>query len=213
MTTAVQNDLSPYFETLATFQRDYGSTWDWSLVFGNTQPVEIDVGSGRGLFLVTAGERFPETNFLGIELEYTEGRRAAKRLKKREFRQVRVLGGSVFDAFAQHVAPHSVEAVHVYFPDPWWKRKHRQRRVFNDHFVELCARVLKPNGMLHSWTDVSEYFDVISALMNHHALFTPLSPAARLARHDLDYQTSYERKKRQAGLPIYRGRWQRKELT
>ena len=107
-----------------------------------------------------------------------------------------------------------MSAVHVYFPDPWWKKKHRRRRVFTDEFADLAAQVLKPNGLLHSWTDVEEYFGVISALMNHHAQFTALEPPPeRPPAHDMDYQTSFERRSRQAGCPIHRGLWQRTSET
>ncbi len=200
-------DLSPWFQTL----HDIRGMIDWPLFFGNDHPVEIDVGSGRGLFLVTAGEENPHINYLGIELDYREGRRAARRLKKRDLSNVRVIGGDVQTAFIKHVPPASVDAVHVYFPDPWWKRKHRRRRVFTDEFADLAARILKPGSVLHSWTDVEEYFGVISGLMDHHAKFTALEPPPeREPEHDMDYQTSFERKKRKDGRPIYRGLWQRK---
>ncbi|MCA8996461.1 MAG: tRNA (guanosine(46)-N7)-methyltransferase TrmB [Planctomycetaceae bacterium] len=204
-------DLKPYFLVLSDIEEDYGGKLDWPIFFGNDKPVEIDVGSGRGLFLFNAATRHPERNFLGIEVDYREGRRAARRFHKRNMDNVRVLGGDVFVAFKKMIAPHSVDAVHVYFPDPWWKRRHRSRRVFNDNFVDLASRILKPGGLLHSWTDVEEYFGVISALMDHHSDFDTLpTPEEHTPENNDDYQTSYERKKRKLGLPIYRGRWQRK---
>jgi tRNA (guanine-N7-)-methyltransferase len=131
-------------------------------------------------------------------------------LWKRRAENARVLGGDVRRAFANYVPPESVAAVHVYFPDPWWKRKHRRRRVFTDEFVDQCARVLKPGGLLHSWTDVGEYFEVISALVDHHSAFEALPPSPESEpRHDMDYQTSFERKKRRIGETIHRGRWRR----
>ena len=206
-------NLKPYFLVLDDIEQDYGGRLDWPEFFGSDRPVEIDVGCGRGLFLFRASTSVPETNFLGIEVDYREGRRGARRLKKRNVDNARVLGGDVFVAFKKMIEPHSVDAVHVYFPDPWWKRRHRRRRVFNDQFVDLCSRILKPEGWLHSWTDVEEYFGVISSLMDHHPDFKTLPPPEeRSPEHDLDYQTSYERKKRKLGLPIYRGRWQRKPL-
>ena len=206
-------DLLPYFQTLHDLDAAGLRTLDWSLFFGNQNPVEIDVGSGRGMHLVSAGTEHPQRNYLGIELDYREGRRAARRLQKRRLDNVRVLGADVHQVFDSWIAPHSVDAIHVYFPDPWWKRKHRSRRVFTDRFADECAKLLKPHGLLHSWTDVEEYFGVISALMDHHPLFDKLEPPAEIpAAHDLDYRTSFERRKRQAGFPIYRGRWQRRPI-
>ncbi len=82
-------DLFPYFRTLA----DLPEMLMWSEFFGNDRPVELDIGCGRGMFLVNAGSVQADRNFLGIELDYTEGRRSAKRLKKRDMEHVRVIGG------------------------------------------------------------------------------------------------------------------------
>ena len=203
-------DLSPWFHTLY----DYEYPLDWSTVFGNDHPVEIDVGCGRGLFVVTASEANADVNYLGVEVDYREARRGAKRLKKREQPNARIIGGDVETLFRKYVRPQSVDAVHVYFPDPWWKRKHRSRRVFNDKFLDLAVRVLKPEGFLHSWTDVEEYFGVITSLVNHDSRFQSLpTPVEKTPEHDMDYRTSYERKKRKAGLPIYRAQWQLKSET
>jgi tRNA (guanine-N7-)-methyltransferase len=199
-------DLSPWFLTL----HDLDGPLRWPEFFGNGQPVEIDVGSGRGLFLTHSAEANPGINYLGIELDYREGRRAARRLQKRELPNARILGGDARSAFIHHIPPGSVAAIHVYFPDPWWKKKHRRRRVFTDEFADLAAQALLPRGLLHSWTDVEDYFEVISGLMDHHPQFEPLAPPPeREPAHDMDYQTSFERKSRKAGSPIYRGLWQR----
>jgi tRNA (guanine-N7-)-methyltransferase len=204
-------DLKPWFLTVDDIESQHALPLDWPDFFGSDQPVEIDVGCGRGLFLVNSSEVRPKTNFLGVELDFKEGRRAATRLFKRQQPNARIIGGSIFDVFSKLVRPRSVSAFHVYFPDPWWKPKHRRRRVFTDKFVDDCSRLLKPGGILHSWTDVEEYWGVISALMDHHADFETLPPPPeRPAEHDLDFQTSFERKKRQLGLPIYRGQWRRR---
>lgn len=206
-------DLKPFFLVLKDIEDEYEGKLHWPTFFGNDNPVEIDVGCGRGLFIVNAAQTHPERNFLGIEVDYREGRRGAARLKRRQLTNARVLGGDANLAFRKMIAPQSVSAIHVYFPDPWWKKRHRKRRVFNDTFVDLCARLLRSGGLLHSWTDVEEYFGVISALMEHHSEFETLPPPEeREPEHDMDYQTSYERKKRQLGLPIHRGCWKRREV-
>ena len=199
-------DLKPYF--LALDELD--GPVDWPTVFANANPVEIDVGSGRGLFLVNAGLACPDINYLGIELDFREGRRAARRIKKRQMSNVRVLGGDVRILFDRCIQPHSVSALHVYFPDPWWKRRHRRRRVFTDEFVEQASVVLKSDGLMHVWTDVEEYFGIMAALLDHHAAFERLpTPPERQPQHDMDYRTSYERTGRKAGATIHRGLWRR----
>lgn len=198
-------DLKPWFLTLA----DVGHPLDCARFFEKKdQPLELDLGCGRGLFLVNAAVANPNTNYIGIEIDYREGRRTARRLKKRTLGNARVLGGDARLALDSLFEENSISAVHVYFPDPWWKRKHRRRRIFTDSFLELVARVMKPGGELHSWTDVGEYFQVIQALVTHHPLFEELSPVdEKTPQHDMDYLTSYERKGRQAGSKIHRGRW------
>ena len=147
----------------------------------------------------------------GMEIEYTEGRHAAKRLQRRGLPNVRILGGDARIGIPKYITTSSVAAVHVYFPDPWWKRRHRERRIFNDWFVAEASRMLVNGGVLHAWTDVEEYFQVMVETVAGNIDFLPLPPPEeRPATHDMDYHTSFERKKRKAGFPIYRARWERK---
>lgn len=207
MQTAPVQPLLPWFQTLKELTPQSFRLQD---LFGKHQPVELDIGCGRGLFLVTAAVQSPDTNYLGLEIDYREGRRAATRLQKRDLPNARVIGGDSNRFLAQYLSPGSVDAAHVYFPDPWWKRKHHKRRLFTPQFLDLLARVVRPGGSVHSWTDVADYFELITELFDAHPQFQPgAAPEQRLAEHDMDYQTSFERKKRKLGLPIYRGLWNR----
>lgn len=197
-------DLAPYLTP--------NGRLDWTKLFGNSNPVELDVGCGRGMFLFNSCTTQPDRNFLGVEIDFHEGRRGAKRLFKRRQPNARVIGGDANDLLNHCIEPGSLAAVHVYFPDPWWKRKHRRRRLFTDLFADRVARALKPGGLLHMWTDVADYFEIVTALLNHHPKFTALpTPPEKPAEHDLDYRTSFERTRRLAGLPIHRGLWKRIE--
>lgn len=203
-------DLFPYFRTVA----DLSENFTWSEFFETTRPIELDIGCGRGMFLFNSTETQPDTNFLGIEIDYREGRRSARRLQKRQFPNGRVLGGDAKEFLSKYVPPHSVHKAHVYFPDPWWKRKHRRRRLFSDDFADLLSRVVMPGGEVHSWTDVEEYFGVISNLMKHHPDFEVLPPITpHDPAHDLDYLTSFHRRRTQAGADTYCGRWLRKAVV
>jgi tRNA (guanine-N7-)-methyltransferase len=200
-------DLRPFFLTLRDIPPAPLRPAD---IFATEQPLEVEIGSGRGLFLVNAGLTCPGSNFLGIEYDYKEARRAARRLQKRNFSHVRLLGADARIVLRDYLPSASARALHVYFPDPWWKRRHKKRRIFSAEFLVQAARILKPGGLLHAWTDVEEYFDVMNLLVAENPAFVPLpAPTERAALNDMDYHTSFERKKRKLGLPIFRARWQR----
>ena len=206
MTTTPPVDLRPYFLTLQDIPP---APIDPQDLFEKSQPLEIEIGSGRGLFLVNAGLCRPEINFLGIEYDYKEARRAARRFEKRKFSNVRLLGADARIVLRDYIPSASAKGMHVYFPDPWWKRRHKKRRIFSADFLIQAARILQPGGLLHAWTDVEEYFGVMQKLVAENPAFSPLpSPEERTAEHDMDYHTSFERKKRKLGLPIYRACWQ-----
>ena len=155
--------------------------------------------------------RIPKRTIWGSSSTTKKGGGPRGGLWKRSQPNARVLGGDARVALAKLIPSQSVRAVHVYFPDPWWKRKHKRRRLFTDEFVDLAAGVLQSGGLLHSWTDVEDYFEVIRSLMDHHAAFETLPPPSEQEpTHDLDYQTSFERRRRQDGATIYRGLWRKR---
>ena len=160
-------DLRPWFLTL----HDLTPPLDWSTFFPADGAVELDVGCGRGKFLVETTEARPDVNVCGVEIDYREGRRGAKRLKKRQSPNGRVVGGDARLFLGEFVPPRSVDVVHVYYPDPWWKRRHRHRRLFNGDFLDLVAAVLVPGGGLLVRTDVGEYFDAMTSLTDRDPRF------------------------------------------
>ena len=179
--------------------------WDPAALFDTEAPLEIEVGSGKGLFLQNAASSTPKHNFLGIEVAHKYARHTAARLAKRELRNVVMVSGDGLRLFHEVIPTESLAAVHVYFPDPWWKKRHRKRRVLTPAFLQDAARVLKPEGLFHFWTDVEEYFHTTLDLLTEvAALDGPHDVPEHQAEHDLDYLTHFERRKRQDGLPIYR---------
>jgi len=178
---------------------------DWSAIFGNDHPVELEIGSGKGLFLANAGTARPDHNFFGIELARKYARRAADRAAKLALANVRVLPGDALLFMARYVPDASLTALHVYFPDPWWKARHRKRRVFGEPLIQSAERTLIPGSELHVVTDVLEYYGVITELVAEHPRFEVLPvPQPHDATHELDYLTNFERKYRMEGRPIYR---------
>jgi tRNA (guanine-N7-)-methyltransferase len=184
----------------------------WAEVFGNDHPVEVEVGFGKGLFLVTAAQACPDVNFLGVEIVRKYQLFTATRLAKRGLGNVRLACVDAREFLRDLVGSQSVRAVHVYFPDPWWKNRHRKRRVFTEDFARQCERILAPGGLLHLVTDVEEYFGVMTGVVaKHTALEAVPAPAPTEARHDLDYLTNFERKFRKVGRPIFRAAYRRRQ--
>jgi tRNA (guanine-N7-)-methyltransferase len=179
--------------------------WNAEQLFDRSAPLEVEVGSGKGLFLESAATGNPAHNYLGIEIATKYARFAAARLARHELMNAVMVHGDAQPIFADLLPEGSLAAVHVYFPDPWWKKRHEKRRVLNERFVRHVERVLGAGALLHYWTDVRERFDeTLELLAAQTSLVGPLEVVERAAEHDLDYRTHFERRMRLANLPVYR---------
>lgn len=174
----------------------------WTSLFGNDRPVEIEVGFGKGMFLTNAGQARHDVNFLGIEIERKYVMLTAARLARHGIKNVRLACTDARWLLKECVAADSVQALHVYFPDPWWKTRHQKRKLFTAEFAEQCARVLVPGGALHFVTDVEPYYHETCAMVAQQNLLR-----LREEEPSVEFLTNFERKYRQEGRPIYRTRF------
>ncbi|MBN2217168.1 MAG: tRNA (guanosine(46)-N7)-methyltransferase TrmB [Pirellulales bacterium] len=201
-------DLSRHLKTFD----ELPSPWRSEAIFGRRAPLEVEVGSGKGLFLRSAAAARPEVDFLGIEIGQKYAQFAAAALAKRGLDNAVMVNGDALRLFADLLPEASVAAVHVYFPDPWWKKRHKKRRVLCESFVLDVQRVLVPGGELHFWTDVEEYFQTALALLAAATrLEGPFEVAETEAQHDMDYRTHFERRTRQHGQQVHRSRFRKPE--
>jgi len=200
-------DLSAHLTTLDELPRP----WDPVPLFGRRASLEVEVGSGKGLFLRSAAARRPGTDFLGIEVSRKYARSAAAALAKRNLQNAIVVVADALRVFAEVLPDASLAAVHVYFPDPWWKKRHKKRRLMRESFARDVERTLRSGGRLHSWTDVEEYFHTSLELFAAHTVLEgPLDVPESPAEHDMDYRTHFERRVRLHGGTVYRAEFQKR---
>lgn len=198
--------LAPYLLDLA----DPPAPLDFRTVFGNDNPVEMEVGFGKGLFLLRAAGEQPGVNFLGVEILRKYQLYTATRLAKRGLGNVRLVCSDARILLHDCIADESLQTLHIYFPDPWWKTRHHKRRVFTPGFAEQAVRVLRPGGVLSFATDVEAYDHMVRDLVASCPQLQEL-PAVEpgMPAHEMDYLTNFERKFRKEGRAIYRRRWER----
>jgi tRNA (guanine-N7-)-methyltransferase len=179
-------------------------------MFARTARLEIEIGSGKGLFLAAAAAEMPDCDFLGIELATKYAQYAASRIAARDLPNARLVHGDAKRFFVEFLADGIADAVHVYFPDPWWKARHKKRRMMSPAMIAQIERTLKPGGTLHFWTDVQEYYETTLALLAEHSRLTgPHEVHEKPADHDLDYRTHFERRTRKNALPVYRAEFRK----
>ena len=134
-------------------------------LFGSARPFEVELGPGKGRFLQEWATLHPEVGLLGVERARKYAERGALRAAKHDVSNVRMVFTTAEDLLFRCLAGASVDAFHVYFPDPWPKRRHHKRRFFRAENVARLAEVLRPGGLLRVKTDHAAYAEVIGAVL------------------------------------------------
>lgn len=206
---ALQSYLLPPCPTHASVSAP-PAAFDLAELFDNHHPIEVEVGFGKGAFLVAAAQLHPEINYLGIENDRGLQLYVANRIAKRHLKNAKLACGDAARLLADYIPPASLQAIHVYFPDPWWKKRHRKRRVFTSIFVANCAKALRSSGELAFATDVAEYFQIIFDLVSQQREFKAVE-ARRVETTETENppQTNFEKKALQQGRPIWRASFRR----
>lgn len=161
-------------------------------LFPKPQPLEVELGCGDATFLVEYAARHPERNFLGVERLLGRLRkldRKGRRLGLTNLRGVRIECAY----FLQYLLPpRCVSALHVYFPDPWPKKKHRHKRLINERFPDLARRVLLPGGTVYLRTDDADYFAQMQAVFGAQPVFRAVETPPELAALLTDFEREFQ---------------------
>ncbi len=183
---------------------------DFAAVFGRTAPVEMEIGVGKGRFLLAAAAARPDRDFFGLEIEPEYAAISRLRAEKAGLANVRVerLDGKAF--VLKRLSPGSLAALHVYFPDPWPKKRHHKRRLVDPAWAAAAARALEPGGLLRIASDHMEYFAVMDAVLSAEPLLAKVPEDETGA---WSAGTNYEVKFVKSGRPIRKAVFRRAPAT
>jgi tRNA (guanine-N7-)-methyltransferase len=160
-------------------------------VFGNVHPVEVELGSGDGTFIAKWASQNPGRNFLAVERLLGRLRkidRKSRRLSLENLRAIRIEAGYFIEYL---MPPRSIAALHIYFPDPWPKRRHWRRRLVNPRFAELAARALITDGAVYLRTDDRAYFAQMQSVFSGNANFMETQTPPELAGVLTDFESDF----------------------
>jgi tRNA (guanine-N7-)-methyltransferase len=172
----------------------------WRQIFGRTAPVDLEIGAGKGRFLLERAAAEPDRDILAVERALAYHRLCCQRAARRGLANVRLLRTSAEDLLLRLLAPGSVDTVFILFPDPWPKTRHHKRRLVKPEVVAALHRALATGGRLLVKTDHAAYAEVIAEVLGGAAGFSALDPAVAFAGLPL---TGFEHKYRDQGRSIY----------
>jgi tRNA (guanine-N7-)-methyltransferase len=172
-------------------------------LFGNDRPLELEIGSGKGTFLLAESGARPEVNFLGVEYARRYWIFAADRLRRAERDNARVILAEASAFVRDFIERESLSAVHVYFPDPWPKTRHHRRRLLQPAFLEALASKLRPGARLSVATDHRDYFVEIAASVKRSSLVEVDFARTSASLESEVVGSNFERKYRREGRDIY----------
>lgn len=179
---------------------------DLSRLFFRKQPLEVELGSGDGSFLVDYAKRHPDRNFIGVERLLGRIRkldRKGRRAGLANLRGVRIESAY----FLRYLLPvRSTSTLHIYFPDPWPKRKHRRHRLINEQFPSLAHSVLEPGGQVYLRTDHPDYFQQMAAVFDGCADFAKEETPDELASLMTDFERDFSARGIKTLRAAYRAR-------
>jgi tRNA (guanine-N7-)-methyltransferase len=165
---------------------------DLGELFGTGQPLEVELGSGDGTFLVDYAVRHPERNFIGVERllgRLRKMERKGLRTGLRNLRGVRIESGY----FLRYLLPPgAASALHIYFPDPRPKRKHQRHRLVSEGFPAIARGALRPGGRVYLRTDDANYFEQMQAVFGPESGLEPVPTPAELAAVQTDFEREFE---------------------
>jgi len=175
---------------------------DFRALFGRVAPIVIEIGFGSGAALLDAAERHPENDYLGIEVHRPGVGQLLRGAQERDLANLRVILGDAVETLEKRIADSALAAVHLFFPDPWPKKRHHKRRLVQPAFAALAARKLAVGGCLHLATDWEDYAAQMLAVLSDHPAFENVAGAGRFAPRGERPATRFEQRGERLGHAV-----------
>jgi len=180
-------------------------------VFGRHAPRMIEIGFGTGEALCAYAQAHPEVDCLGIEVHRPGAGHLLLQVEQHGISNVRASCHDAVEVLTHQLVPASIDAVHIFFPDPWHKARHHKRRLIQPAFADLLARVLKPGGILRLATDWQHYAEHMRAVLDVHPSFTNIADdTGYMPRPDDRPLTRFERRGHRLGHGVWDMAYQRR---
>ncbi|RLC54238.1 MAG: tRNA (guanosine(46)-N7)-methyltransferase TrmB [Candidatus Cloacimonadota bacterium] len=198
-----KEDLSNKFE-LFEVKPNPEQKLDFVKIFGNNNPVHLEIGSGRGEFLISKAMQNPDINYLAIELKEKRIKTILRQLDEEIHKNVKLIRLFVDEAVIGIIPQASLSMIYIIHPDPWPKKKHNRRRLIQQRFIDVLWQLLASNGKVFLSTDHSDYAAWIVDHFNRRNDFISIHEKgfSRTAPED-HIETHFEKMKKEEGFPPY----------
>jgi len=186
---------------------------DWSEVFGRSGPLELELGSGAGGFALAYAAQHPAVNYLAIEWRKKFARDVESRARARGLSNLRVVEADARAVVPRLFGPGALSAIHLQFPDPWWKRAHQKRQLLSEDFARLLFDRAAPGALFDLRTDVEDRARTMLATLEAAGFGNPLGPGRFHPFDPTEPASSRERRYLAAGEPVFRARLRKPGLV
>lgn len=194
-------------ELLPRYGIDYDANQqlNFTALFGNTNPVWLEIGFGMGHSLATMAEQMPEINFIGIEVHRPGVGSLLNAVKEKQLPNIRVMSHDAVEVLKHMIPEKSLARVLLFFPDPWHKSRHHKRRIVQAPFMDLLATRLIENGVFHAATDWEPYAQWMIEVLSAHTLYQNMATANASFSDKPSYrpETKFERRGQRLGHGVW----------
>lgn len=186
--------MQPKIDSVRVVPTDWINPLPVPHLFVRPQPIEVDLGCGKGRFLLARAAKHPDVNFLGIDRMLRRIRKIDNKVRRIGLGNIRLLRVEGYYAVAYLMPAHAIRTYYILFPDPWPKKRHHENRIFNPRFLDALYRTLIPGGCIHVATDHAEYFAEICAILRADSRFEEIPPFVPPPDERTDFERWYENK-------------------